>query len=367
MRPITRHLLHIGLCITVGCAPLEADTDPVTRSTSAVIYGADDRREYYEVQDASTRRLFEAHSVVFVRNYRIQPLLDGNLTTIPSWQDLEQLCPGEPFSDQPAAAFCSGVLMADGLALTSRHCFSDMEFSTDRVVFGYYLDESKRISITTEDVHEITSILSSGQNAIDYAWVHFAGTATKKRFPPPVASSASHILEDEPLIAVNSGGGIPLKLDRGAIVVDARPGTEDYFIADLDTFRGASGSGVFNTDGALAGIVKGGSTDFVRTESGCRKTVQLPRNEAREQVLHIGRAIAGLCITEPTQALCHAMCEVGNSCIHNARPSHSTARADCTLNRTVSRHGGWVALPITTLIAIAALRRQHRTLCSRTT
>jgi hypothetical protein len=354
---VSRCLARCGLWVCVACAPLPTDAESVGYSDLAVVYDEDDRRDYYEVQGTSERRLFKAHSVAFVRDYRVESLLDGTLSGIPTWQELEQLCPGEPFAAQPSAAFCSGVLVGDGLVLTSRHCFRDPEFAKSRVVFGYYLDTTEHLAVTERDIHEITSISLSSESGLDYAWVRFAGETTQGHFPVPVVWSSPPVVEGERLIAVSSGGGIPLKLDRGGMVIDTRPETQDYFITDLDAFRGGSGSGVFNTAGALVGIVKGGSGDFVRTESGCRETVRLANEEAKEQVLYVGRAIDGLCDAVPSQSLCGGSCY--KDC-YRPNPDPDNANVSCTVNTAVSPNASWVWAFEATMLVAAALRRKQR-------
>jgi hypothetical protein len=366
---LTCGLAHCGILACIGCGPAQPGIDPVQRSSSGVIYGPDDRRDYFDVQDASLRKLFEAHSVVLIRDYRIPSLLDGTLAGIPTWQETEQLCPGEPFAEQPSAAFCSGVLVGQGLILTSQHCLVDTELANTRVVFGYYLDSSEHLAIEEQDVHEITSVVATSDESvdgIDYAWLRFAGETTQNQCPAPVVSSLSPVVEAEPLIAVNSGGGIPLKLDYGGTVIDARQETQDYFVADIDAFRGASGSGVFNADGALVGVVTRGNADFTRTESGCRRTIHLSDEEAKEQILYVRRAIAGLCAVEPGHSLCSTSCE--QPCLDRFTPA-DRADASCSLSHTHRRNSnggvGWFgASLLTVVVTVRRRRRRSRSLHS---
>ena len=157
---------------------------------------------------------------------------------------------------------------------------------------------------------------------------------------------------------MNSGGGIPLKADCGGSVMDAREESQDYFVADIDAFRGASGSGVFNTDGALLGIVTRGSTDFSRTDSGCRSTIRLTETAAKEQITYIHRAIEGLCRVEPGHSLCDDSCE--QPCHDRFTPTHNR-RASCTVSRPNS-NGGWGAFGASVLVGIA-VRRRRRAAC----
>ena len=62
--------------------------------------------------------------------------------------------------------------------------------------------------------------------------------------------------------------GLPLKVAAGASVRDA--GKIGYFVADLDTFGGNSGSPVFNTaTKKIEGILVRGDTDFIKSPAGC--------------------------------------------------------------------------------------------------
>ncbi|MEO7034329.1 MAG: serine protease [Polyangiaceae bacterium] len=344
---------------------MQSGTESAQSSTSsAVVYGSDDRRDYYDVQDGPLRKMF-AYSVVLIPDYRIQSLLDGTLTGIHTWGELEQLCPGEPFAEQPSAAFCSGVLVGQGMILTSRHCVAETELASTRVALGYYLDGVGHLALDMQDVHELTSVVSSSdQNSdgIDYAWLRFAGETTQILPTAPVITSPSPVGDGEPLLSVNSGGGIPLKLDAGGTVVDARHAIQDYFLADIDAFRGASGSGVFNSDGALVGVLTGGNADFVRTDSGCRKTIRLSNTEANERIMYVRQAIDGLCTVEPGHSLCDRNCE--QPCYDRFTPSEH-ANAACSLRYIKRGNSGaeWGMFEASALVAVAALRRRMRGRC----
>ncbi len=343
----------------IGCGSGQSELEPTQQANSAVVYDADDRRDYYDVQDETIRRLFESYSVVLVSDYRVQSLTDGSLKGIQTWRETEQLCPDEPFAEQPSAASCSGVLVGHGLVLTSRHCLVDSELATTRAVFGYYLQDSEHLALTERDVHLLTSIVASSKDdvdGVDYAWLRFAGETAPNRFPAPTVSSLSPVVEGEPLLAVNSGGGVPLKLNDGGIVIDAHLERQDYFLTDIDAFRGASGSGVFNIDGSLVGIVTSGAADFTRTEDGCRRTVHLSGKRAQEQVMYVHRAIEGLCAVEPEHSLCNPNCE--QPCQDIYAPTEH-ANASCEHARISRRDWNWGTLA-GVLGGILAIRRRRK-------
>src|SRR6266850_2085585 len=62
----------------------------------------------------------------------------GALLIAPSWGDAKGLCPGERFSVQPAAAFCSGVLVDWDLVLTAGHCARVYALGDFVVAFDYF-------------------------------------------------------------------------------------------------------------------------------------------------------------------------------------------------------------------------------------
>jgi len=327
-----------------------------------VVYGKDDRQDYYGVTEPSKRLLFEAYSAALISDYRIPSLLDGTLAGIQTLQEVEQLCPDEEFAEQPSAAFCSAVLVAQGLILTSRHCLAATELNHMRLVFGYYLESRERLALTAQDVYELTSIVAvsdEGVDGIDYAWLRFANATAKERIPAPVISSLSRVVETQPLIALNAGSGIPLKLDAGGSVIDARQDSQDYFLADIDAFRGASGSGVFSADGTLLGIVVSGNADFVRSENGCRKAVRLLNEEGKEKITYARRAISGLCSVEPDHALCAVDCDPP---CHDHSTADDGTLASCALHQSTHRtaHQAWSTVGVGLLVGLAIHRRRTR-------
>ena len=53
-----------------------------------------------------------------------------------------------------------------------------------------------------------------------------------------------------------------------------------FFVCNLDTYGGNSGSPVFNSSThELEGILVRGETDFIVTENGCRKSNVCPQND----------------------------------------------------------------------------------------
>src|SRR3954466_550608 len=81
------------------------DTETLGRARQAFINGQDDRREFYELTDDRDRALMEQSIVALVPDAAARPIAQGKLGDVPTWGELNHLCPGQPFVDQPSAAF----------------------------------------------------------------------------------------------------------------------------------------------------------------------------------------------------------------------------------------------------------------------
>ncbi|MCP4504357.1 MAG: S46 family peptidase [Deltaproteobacteria bacterium] len=124
------------------------------------------------------------------------------------------------------------------------------------------------------------------------------------------------------------GSGIPAKLDDGGRIVATR-GLRDYFHATTDSFGGNSGSGVFNADGEVLGILVRGEPDY-EISGSCYVVSELPEAvNSAEGVTQVQRAVDDLCASGwPSERLCLTSAECGDGqCTGNE--SVTTCPADC--------------------------------------
>jgi trypsin-like peptidase len=348
------------LCASISCV----STSGTTNQSAALIYGNDDRVEYFEVSDTEPQaRIASAMVALIPKMY-----LDGAgskvslSAAIPSWGAAEGLCPGTRFADQPAAALCTGILVDQDLVLTADHCVRVLPLADLTVVFGYYyraagvltLDETVDIaSIVTEELD------SSGTTPrLDYAWLRLRGRAPASHLPAPINTQHAPFDVGSPIISIGAGGGIPLKLDSGGRIRDARSDVGDYFLADTDTFGGGSGGGAFDAQMNLLGILARGGTDFMVTDTGCYAVVQQPDGSAAdEQFTYASRAVEGLCAKDPTaSSLCRADC--GNPCTATPPPASDGGCSIAGPSTGTDRVWPWFLL-LAPLVARRS-RRHHR-------
>lgn len=150
-----RRVAAKALLAVQACAPIE-NAEPGMQ-VQPIIYGEDDRRDVGDV--AEPWAALATHTAVAL----ISPDLlraDGDEYVIdaPSYAETRSLCPGERFSDQPAAPGCSGVLLTDSIVATAAHCLGVMpdgsaDCANNRYVLGFaQRDESAPIRVPASQV-----------------------------------------------------------------------------------------------------------------------------------------------------------------------------------------------------------------------
>jgi V8-like Glu-specific endopeptidase len=257
------------------------------------IYGNDNHVELF---DAAPETAELANSVVSLwHTYQLRyneaskafSLRTGKLS------DRINLCPNEPFRGQPDGAFCSGSLVGDDLVMTTSHCVSgDNTCDTTSIVFGFAFKESGGAATTEigrEDVYAckavIAQLISSKPDIMnpavqsagpDYALIRLDRKVTGRK--PLAINRKQNLKIGDKMMIIGHPLGLPLKIAGDATVRNASlPG---YFIADLDAFKGSSGSPVFNAATRLIeGILARGNEDFQTTSAGCKTMAIYQRGE----------------------------------------------------------------------------------------
>ncbi|OGR68259.1 MAG: hypothetical protein A2081_06105 [Elusimicrobia bacterium GWC2_61_19] len=269
------------------------------------IYGNDDRLDYFEASPAM-RQL--ADSVVSLWPSKQVKAENGGykLATI-GFGDALDLCPGEKFSEQPIGAFCSGTLVGEDMIMTAGHCITDEASCADaRFVFGYNIDTAggaARTTVPAKDVYTCKRIvkrdLDKQASGIIGTGIAIIGALLNKQAGPDFALiQLDRKVEGRKPLPVNRGGvnngdrifvighpvGLPVKVAGGASV--RNNSFKAYFLTDLDTFGGNSGSAVFNAStNKIEGILVRGGTDFVAGPAGCKVQLRSGQNEGKGEAV----------------------------------------------------------------------------------
>ncbi len=246
-----------------------------------VIYGEDDRRDIKDVTNLNSLNMAK-RTAAMISNNSIS--FDGDVATISgsTLGSRRNLCASEPFRDQLASANCSGFLVAPDVLVTAGHCIRS-QFSCDSYawVFDYAVTGTKtEHTVAKNSVYKCKSIIKQvlDRGTMDDFAVIKLERVVSDREPAQVRLEGK--VEDfAPLVVIGHPSGLPTKVADGANV---RNNNNDYyFVSNLDTYGGNSGSAVFNVDtGMVEGILVRGETDYVRrggctvsntcTNEGCR-------------------------------------------------------------------------------------------------
>ncbi|OGR80534.1 MAG: hypothetical protein A2X32_00855 [Elusimicrobia bacterium GWC2_64_44] len=269
------------------------------------IYGDDNRLDYFE--SAPAMRTLADSVVSFWPSKQVKA--DGGqvrLATIGFGEALK-LCPGEKFSEQPIGAFCSGTLVGEDLVLTAGHCITDEASCADaRMVFGYNVDQAggqARTTVPQKDVYSCKRIVKrdldkQGSGIIGTGFAIF--NALLNRIGPdyaviqldrkvegrkPLALNRNKDLKaGDRIFVIGHPVGLPVKVAGDASVRTTDP--KAFFLTDLDTFGGNSGSAVFNArTNKIEGILVRGGTDFVDSPAGCKVQLKTPQNEGKGEAV----------------------------------------------------------------------------------
>jgi hypothetical protein len=233
-----------------------------------VIYGVDDRKDFFEFKiNGKVRDLASSVAALF-RDNRVTDNGDGTstLTTQPLGQ-AQNLCTGERFFAQPIGAFCSGFLVGPDLVATAGHCATAGNVTSIRFVFGFRMEDKDTpvTRIPNNDIYSGKALIGRVEenSGPDWALIQLDRPVTGRTVLK--IRRSGRIADNAPVSVIGYPSGLPVKFADGANVRDNSPTA--FFVANLDTYGGNSGSPVFAADGTVEGILVRGEADYVSNGS----------------------------------------------------------------------------------------------------
>lgn len=338
-----------GACAVEPIPALDSQQQPI-------VYGEDDRTEVYAYPDELFRQRAQNSVVALLEPWRVQQSGDSMEIMARTLGTEYELCSDQRFTEQPSAADCSGVLIDYDLVLTAGHCF-DVDDSCDRYsyVFDFfYAGDGQLEHVDENDVFGCRRLVSRTVSPIgsvvevDYAIVQLDRAVPAPRLAAPVRTAP--LEPDEQVVVIGYTSGVPAKIDDGGRIIDPRSAVLDYFAADTDTFSGSSGSGTFDADGKLLGILVRGGVDYsVADGQNCLQVNEVADGDdgsPYEQITYVDRALKVLCedLQWPSAALCNAEPVCGDG-VCSPQEAGGLCAADCQTPICLGRRCGKDANP----------------------
>jgi len=262
-------------CVTVLLANVLLGIISTAIAQQKTIHGVDDRLETYQVNVATQRAAEAVVAFIYRSALRYQAntksylLVDKNRLIDQHW------CHQERFAQQPAVAFCSGVLVGDRLVATAAHCVTDHGIEKPSllnkyaVVFGYqmlnanqapqqfpennvYFIEGIDLLYPDPEKRQDAAVVRLRRSVVDHQPIQLA-----LRVQMPI---------NTPLTLIGYPLGLPQKVAAGGLILKRE--AAGTYVTNVDAFHGNSGSPVFVTDSlttdypVVVGLLSEGSRDY---------------------------------------------------------------------------------------------------------
>ena len=249
-----------------------------------VIYGTDNRIDVYQETDAGRKKL--AGSVcALLSTSQLTPISGGGWHISTSAYRYSGLpaCAGEPFGDQPTAAFCTGFLVGSDIVATAGHCYDASDYSGVRFVFGFEMKDASTPTLDVADNQVYTGVELLGRQrnsstGLDYSVIRLDRAVTAPGATVLTIRRTGTVPLATTVGVIGYPSGLPEKIAFGGTTHVSDNTAAGYFVANLDTYGGNSGSPVFNAaTGVVEGILVRGNADFV-ANGGCFVSNKLPDN-----------------------------------------------------------------------------------------
>ena len=251
-----------------------------------VIYGDDNRVDLADYPDSDVQKLASSVAAM-IPSENIDR--KGNLKS-DTLEEAYNLCSDQRFKEELVAANCTGFLVDDDLLVTAGHCLGTRAVcGNEKWVFGYHNGKTK---VDVQDIYtckEVVGLSYSPNKDLDFAVIQLNKNVSNRS--PRRFKRKGLVNLGEELIIMGHPTGMSLKIADDAQV---RSIEDEYFVANLDSFGGNSGSPVFNAQTLeVEGILVRGEVDYVNRNS-CTVVNTCENNECRgEDVTHMS-IVSGL-------------------------------------------------------------------------
>lgn len=277
-----RYSIAVMISVVVILSPASAGVKP--------IYGSDDRIEVREA-DISMCNVATSVAAIFPKT-ALEPL-QNDKWLLDSGTSLrsKNWCETERFVNQNSGAKCTAFLISSEKIVTAGHCINDvadpygpgLNCHEAVFVFDHKLDRYENLprTINKNQIYQCSAVVDGTSSMTSIDWRVIELDRETRRQALPVFTG---ILQPElanPLDIVGHPLGLPMKVARNGQVKSTN--SKGFFIADIDSYEGNSGSPVLSEiNGRLAvvGVLSSGDIDSDEdTAAQCQYSRRCSSNE----------------------------------------------------------------------------------------
>ncbi len=196
-----------------------------------------------------------------------------------------RLCDGQRFAAQPRAALGTAFLVRPDTVLTAAHAVLGHELPELRLVFDFVVQQAKQNPTVCREVYTAKKLLlhDEGDGEYDWALVQLDREVVGG-VPLALAKNSYALLENAPVYLWGHSAGTPKKFVEGIVYENEG---DISMRMELDAFGGDSGAPVFNEEHEVAGLLYGGSMDWVKRRGGCYEVARVWIDEGGELVTRV--------------------------------------------------------------------------------
>jgi V8-like Glu-specific endopeptidase len=262
--------------------PSSYSTDLIVEDKA--IYALDGRYEVIETP-ALLRQVAHSVGAIVVSRNLSQTDADRWVLSLGSTGRDKGWCETERFIDQPTAASCTGFLLSPDRFATSAHCVQPLDdpgapglaCPNVSVVFGYALDETGQVTteFSNNQVYRCETVLAGESDPTGSDWRVLELDREVQHIDALTVYQGEAISSAWELAIIGHPNGLPAKVGMDARVLDASPGS--YFVTDIDSYVGNSGSPVFTEhqgQPVVVGLLSRGADDFEQVSNGAESCLQ---------------------------------------------------------------------------------------------
>jgi len=253
--------------------------------TVTSLYGQDDRKDEYEVTDPALLAVGDSTFAVVLRS-DLSDNGDGTFSlpakTLAEWYKEEdpistgsELCNSERFRNQPNPAIGSGFLIAPDIIATAGHLACDTDCTDTAYVFGLVMRSADMpvLRVQRSEVYYCSEIIARDMGMPDWAIIRLDREVTGHK--PLRFRTDGVINDDERLFVIGHPLGLLRKYAGGATVRENTASA--YFLTNLDSYGGNSGSPVFNARTLeVEGILYAGPAWSFVPDGRCDRSLSCP-------------------------------------------------------------------------------------------